>query len=174
MNYKGIGPYRTEKGQMIFLENQSRYYKTYVTTKSPKINATIWELEPLKLSGGKLQLEEIKPSNSPKDKALMIALAKYKFLTTEQMLCLKLSNHSSGLPTSKLEKSGFIKSVRVQIEKSERNIKMFFLTKKGAKFMKSELGEDCQINYPTSGKTKVSQVGSQDRCNKPCYSIIKV
>lgn len=152
--------YRTDKDQLLFLKDQyKKYYKPFSTNENPIVKQPNQKLEPLKDSGDQISIPDIPKLGKTKELSIMYQLATYKFLSKEQMLKLGIAKFDSGLPTSQLEKDGYIKSVRTPLgEDTQFMKKIYFLTKKGAKFIDHDSDGILKINFPTSLVKKISQV----------------
>ncbi|MEZ4950611.1 MAG: DUF87 domain-containing protein [Saprospiraceae bacterium] len=144
------GLFMTVEDQINFLKDQyAKYYRPFQKEETPA--PQILKLAPVKVIGEPLvDVPPIQAIHENKEKALLYALATYKFLTVQQMLTLGISKFASGLPTAKLKKSEYILSVSCQLEgENQTSIKVFFLTKKGAKFIDSDSEQLIKPNFPS-------------------------
>ena len=152
--------FKRKNSEQAKFENDQfkKYYKAYNPDVKKKYPTKKLELTSLKVEGASITLKDIPKLPFLKVKSLLLLLGQYKFLTVEQMITLKVTNHASGLPTSSLEKDKLVKSVRVQSENKPTSNKVFFLTKKGAKFLIADNGDSIRVNYPTSRISKIAQM----------------
>jgi hypothetical protein len=144
--------------EKILNQNKLNFYKKYLS-KTTKNKDFLKILEPIEIGNPISAIPKIPKIEGSKENVLLYELAKYKFLSIDQMLRIGISKFSSGLPTRNLEKSGYIKSVYCQIESElGKSFKVYFLTKKGAKFIDQDSEKTISPNYPTSRVTKISQI----------------
>ncbi|NND23693.1 MAG: hypothetical protein HKN86_03265 [Acidimicrobiia bacterium] len=144
--------FRTSVDQKDFEEIQiESFYKSYVVEQRAILDDFTLTLEPLKTSGKSVVLPSLNVIKESKEIMILKLLAKYKFLTSNHLVYLGVASFQSGLPTSSLEKNGFIKSTREKLSEKDNSFpKVFFLTKKGAKRVDAICQGELKVNYPSA------------------------
>lgn len=143
--------YRSKEKQDEFKQYQlDKYYKDIEVTQMQEQQEIIGELAPIKPFFNNASIPPIKPLNHRKDRAMLYALARHKYLTQQQLVYLKISGRVNNLPHDRLLKQKYIGETYMQNPNgSNNNLKVYYLTKAGANLVKED-NISIHVNFPTT------------------------